>query len=199
MSVMDEAPTVDPGSRSEWRAWLAANYARPTGVWLVQWKRHTGHLTVAYEDAVEEALCFGWIDGRFRPLDADRTVQWFSPRRPKSTWAKTNKERVERLEAAGLMTDAGRAVIEIAKANGSWTSLDHVEAMVMPPDLEAALAEHEGAREHFESRSPSQRQMAFAVVNSVKRADLRAAKIGRVVEVCIARGPLTDAFVARRD
>ena len=190
---------VDAGSRAAWREWLAANHDRETGVWLVQWKRHTGHPTVAYVDAVEEALCFGWIDGRLNPLDADRSLQWFSPRRPKSTWARTNKERVERLEAAGLMTDAGRAVIDVAKANGSWTSLDHVEAMLMPPDLEAALAAHEGAREHFDARSPSQRKMAFAFVNAVKREDLRARNIGRIVDACVARRPLTDAFAPRRD
>src|SRR5512141_603381 len=121
--MIDDAPWVEPARRAEWREWLARSHATSSGIWLVQWKRHTGHPSVAYVNAVEEALCFGWIDGRLQPLDADRAMQWFSPRRPKSTWAKTNKERVERLEAAGLMTDAGRAVIEVAKANGSWASL----------------------------------------------------------------------------
>jgi uncharacterized protein YdeI (YjbR/CyaY-like superfamily) len=199
MGVMEDAPRVDPADRDEWRAWLGENHATVRGVWLVSWKRHTGHPTVAYEDAVEEALCFGWIDGRTSKLDADRSLQWFSPRRPRSTWAKTNKERVARLEAAGLMTNAGRAVIAFAKANGSWNSLDDIDAMIVPADLEAALAAHDGARAHFDSRAPSQRRMALAFVTQVKRADLRAARVERVVDACLARRSLADAFGPNRD
>lgn len=196
---MDEAARVDPAGRAEWRAWLTENHATVNGVWLVSWKRHTGHPTVGYEDAVEEALCFGWIDGRGSKLDADRSLQWFSPRRARSTWAKTNKDRVARLEAAGLMTDAGRAVIAIAKANGSWNSLDDIDAMIVPADLEAALAAHEGAREHFDTRTPSQRRMALAFVTQVKRADLRAARVQRVVDACRARRSLADEIQPNRD
>ena len=196
---MDEAAQVDPVDRAEWRAWLTENHATVSGVWLVLWKRHTGHPTVGYEEAVEEALCFGWIDARTSKLDADRSLQWFSPRRAKGTWAKTNKDRVARLEAAGLMTDAGRAVIAVAKANGSWNSLDDIDAMIVPPDLEAALADHDGARAHFDSRSPSQRRAALAFVTQVKRADLRAARVQRVVDACLARRSLADAYQPNRD
>jgi len=194
---MDTAPFVEPPSRAEWRAWLAANHATAKGAWLVIWKRRTGRPTVAYEEAVEEALCFGWIDGRMNKLDDDRSRQWFAPRRPKSTWARTNKERVERLEAAGLMTDAGRAVIAIAKANGAWNSLDEIDALVLPPDLVAALSAHEGAREHFDSRSESTRRMAIAFVTQVKREDLRAARVEKVVGACVRREPLSHAWQPR--
>ena len=197
MSVMDEAPHVEPASRAEWRAWLAANHATSGGVWLVMWKRHAGHPTVTYEAAVEEALCFGWIDGRMNRLDEDRLREWFSPRRPKGTWARTNKERVERLEAAGLMTDAGRAAIELAKANGAWHALDDIDALVMPPELEAGLAGREGTREYFDSRSESSRRTAIAFVTGVKRADLRTGRVERVVAACVAREPLSRAWQQR--
>jgi uncharacterized protein YdeI (YjbR/CyaY-like superfamily) len=192
--VMDGAPRVEPGSRAEWREWLAANHRASSGAWLVIWKRRSGRQVVSYEEAVEEALCFGWIDGRMNRLDDDRMLQWFAPRRPKSTWARTNKERVERLEAAGLMTDAGRAAIDVAKANGSWNSLDEIEATVIPPDLEAALAAHEGAREHFDSRTPSTRRMALAYVAQVKNPETRARRVGRVAAACVDRKPLSHVW-----
>jgi uncharacterized protein YdeI (YjbR/CyaY-like superfamily) len=195
--VMETAPRVQPSSRAEWREWLAANHASANGAWLVSWKRHTGKPTVGYEESVEEALCFGWIDGRLNKLDEERTMQWFAPRRPKGTWARSNKERVERLEAAGLMTDAGRAAIEIAKANGSWNSLDQIDDLVMPPDLEVALADAEGAREHFDSRSPSSRRTALAFVTQVKNPTLRAGRVQRVVEACVQRESLARAFGPR--
>ena len=113
-AARDEKPTVQPASRAEWRAWLAENYQTSPGVWLVTWKKQAARPTVSYEEAVEEALCFGWIDGVFGRVDEERSKQWFAPRRPKRTWARTNKERVARLEIAGLMTEAGRRAIEIA-------------------------------------------------------------------------------------
>jgi uncharacterized protein YdeI (YjbR/CyaY-like superfamily) len=196
-SVMDGAPRLEPASRAEWREWLAANHRVASGVWLVIWKRRSGRQVVSYEEAVEEALCFGWIDGRMNRLDDDRMVQWFAPRRPKSTWARTNKERVERLEAAGFMTDAGRAVIEAAMANGSWNSLDEIDALVVPSDLEAALAAHEGAREHFDSRTASTRRMALAYVTQAKSPQIRARRIDLVVTACVGRKPLSHAWQPR--
>jgi uncharacterized protein YdeI (YjbR/CyaY-like superfamily) len=195
--VMDEAPRVEASSRAEWRAWLAENHASARGAWLVMWKRHTRKPTITYEEGVEEALCFGWIDGRMNRLDDERTIQWFAPRRPKSTWARTNKERVARLEAAGLMTDAGRAVIAVAQANGSWNSLDQIDELVMPTDLVDALAAQDGARDHFDSRSPSTRKMALAWVSQVKNPSIRAARIEQVVNVCIRREPLSRLWPQR--
>ena len=105
---MDDKPRFQPASRAEWREWLAANHRASSGVWLVTWKRAAGKPTVSYDDAVEEALCFGWVDGVLGRVDDHRSMQWFAPRRPKSTWARSNKERVARLEAAGPH-DGGRA------------------------------------------------------------------------------------------
>ena len=141
---------IQPESRNEWRAWLQNNAAIVE--WGVggMWKAHTGR-RLDYEGLVEEALCFGWIDSRAEKLDADRSMIRFTPRRQGSGWSRTNKERIERLDRAGLMTDAGRAVIAAAKADGSWTLLDDVEALVVPEDLAEALASRPGARDRWEA------------------------------------------------
>ena len=136
VGAFDDAPVVHAESRASWRAWLEANHATAPGVWLVSWRRGRGP-RVEYEDAVEEALCFGWIDSQGGNLDEERSRQYFAPRKPTSGWAATNKARVERLLADGRMAPAGLAAIERAKANGSWTLLDDVEQGVVPEDLAA--------------------------------------------------------------
>jgi uncharacterized protein YdeI (YjbR/CyaY-like superfamily) len=194
---VDDGSPFTPDSRAAWREWLAAHHRDSIGVWLVSWKKRTGKPTVAYEEAVEEALCFGWIDGRLRPLDDDRSMQWFSPRRSKSTWARSNKERVARLEAAGLMAAAGLEAAERARANGSWNSLDEIDALVMPADLAAALDAWPGAREHFDAATASARRMALAWVTQVKRPETRAAHVTRVADVAARGEPISNLW--RRD
>jgi uncharacterized protein YdeI (YjbR/CyaY-like superfamily) len=193
-AAMDSASRVTPDSRAAWREWLAAHHRDSTGVWLVSWKRRTGRPTVTYEEAVEEALCFGWIDGRLRPLDGDRSMQWFSPRRPKSTWARSNKERVARLEAAGLMTAAGLEAVERGRANGSWNSLDEIDALVVPADLAAALEAQPGAREQFDAWTASARRMALAWVTQPKRPETRAAHAERVAAVAARRESISSLW-----
>jgi uncharacterized protein YdeI (YjbR/CyaY-like superfamily) len=195
---MDERPTIHPSGRAEWREWLAANHRTSSGVWLVTWKRATGRPTVAYEDAVEEALCFGWIDGVMNRVDDERLMQWFAPRRPKSTWARSNKDRVARLEAAGLMAEAGREAVKIGRANGSWEALDEIDALVVPDDLAAALAAVAGARERFDASSASVRRAALAWVYQAKRASTRAARVEQVAAVA-ARGEPIASLWQRRD
>jgi uncharacterized protein YdeI (YjbR/CyaY-like superfamily) len=194
---VDDEARVQPESRAAWRDWLARHHGDGAGVWLVIWKKRTGMPTVSYEEAVEEALCFGWIDGRLRPLDDERSMQWFAPRRPKSTWARSNKERVARLEAAGLMTAAGLEAVERARANGSWNSLDEIDALIMPPDLAAALEARPGARERFDAASASVRRMALAWVTQPKRPETRAAHIEQVAAVAGRGEPISNLW--RRD
>ena len=136
----DGKPWVQPSDRASWRAWLIANHATSSGVHLVTWRRAAGQPTVDYGAAVEEALCVGWVDSKAGKLDAERMTLWFTARRPRSGWSRPNKERVERLIAAGQMLPAGLAVIEEAKQRGTWTLLDDVEDLVVPPDLAAAFA-----------------------------------------------------------
>lgn len=150
---MAEAPenATHPLSRAAWRAWLEANHTRPEGVWLISYKQATGKPQVTYDEAVEEALCFGWVDSKGNKLDDERTMLWFAPRKGRSGWSRPNKERVERLLAAGLMAPAGLAKIDTAKADGSWTLLDSVENLELPPDLLTALDGYSDARANFEA------------------------------------------------
>ena len=136
MSAAYEQVQVD--SREQWRAWLTEHAASSPGIWLITWKKGFGpHL--AYDDVVEEALCFGWVDSQPRTVDDQRTSRLLTPRRPGSSWSRVNKQRVQRLTEAGLMTPAGLAAVRAARAGGSWSALDQVEELAVPPDLRAAL------------------------------------------------------------
>ena len=179
---MDEAEQLHFTTAGEWRAWLAVNHGRPTGVWLVSYKQRTGKLAIAYEDAVCEALCFGWIDSTYRSLDEERGALWWSPRRKGSLWAATNKARVERLEAEGRMTDAGRAKIEQARADGSWELLEPVEALVVPDDLAAAFEAYPGAWDRWEEFAPTAKRAYLLWVYTAKRAPTRAKRVAETAE-----------------
>ena len=178
----DGRPMAGPFDRAGWRAWLIANHATSSGVHLVSWRRPTGKTSVSYEDAVEEALCVGWIDSVGGRLDEERALQWFSPRRPRSGWARTNKARVERLIAAGLMLPAGQAAIDEAKANGTWTMLDDVEDLVVPDDLAAAMDAHPPARENWDAFSRSPRRAILEWIVQAKRPETRAKRIAEAAE-----------------
>src|SRR6476469_2355295 len=132
---MPDAPRVYVADRAAWRAWLAEHGTGSTGLWLVYDKGRGRRLS--YDDIVEEALCFGWIDSLPRTLDDTRAMLYVAPRKPRSSWSRVNKERVERLIAAGAMTPAGLAVVEAAKAGGTWNALDRVEDGDEPRDLAA--------------------------------------------------------------
>jgi uncharacterized protein YdeI (YjbR/CyaY-like superfamily) len=167
-------------NRAAWRRWLSTHHLRSPGIWLVFDRKTSRPDRLAYADAVEEALCFGWIDSTTRPLDDARYQQLFTPRKPKSTWSRVNKDRVDRLVARGLMAEAGVAAIERAKANGSWSSLDAVEALVMPDDLLAALASAPGAAEHFAAFSPSARKGYLHWISQAVRTETRAHRVMQV-------------------
>jgi uncharacterized protein YdeI (YjbR/CyaY-like superfamily) len=177
LTTNTEKRAVHPLSRAEWRQWLAEHHTESEGVWLISYKKATGQPRLDYEEAVEEALCFGWIDSKYRALDAERSMQWFAPRRAGSIWARSNKERVERLLQAGLMMPAGLAKIEIAKQDGSWTALEELETLTIPPDLAAALAAHAPAALHFDAFPRSTRLAILAWISSAKRPETRAKRI----------------------
>jgi uncharacterized protein YdeI (YjbR/CyaY-like superfamily) len=168
-------------TQTAWRAWLAANHAAAPGVWLASWKRSTNRPAVPYEDAVMEALCFGWIDSTVNVLDEERGLQLMTPRRPRSSWTRLNRERVAQLEAEGRMTDAGRRVVEVAKQNGWWLLYDTVEDLLEPDDLSTALDEVPQARAHWDAFPPSARKQMLWWVVSAARADTRARRIGTIV------------------
>jgi uncharacterized protein YdeI (YjbR/CyaY-like superfamily) len=172
-----DRPQVHLQRREDWRAWLAEHHAARDGVWLVSWRSATGRPAIGYEAAVEEALCFGWIDSLQRKLDEERTMLMFTPRKAGSRWSRSNKERVARLEAEGRIAPAGAAVITAARADGAWTALDDVENLVVPEDLATAFAGHPGAAGHWEAFSPSVRRGILMWIVDAKRPQTRAARV----------------------
>ena len=182
-SKQSTAPHIEVETRAQWRAWLAANHDTCPGAWLVTFKKDSGRGRVGYDEAVEEALCYGWIDSVSGKVDKLRAKLWFCPRKPKSGWSKLNKNRVERLIADGLMTAAGLAVIDAAKQSGAWSLLDEVEAMVMPADLAAALAANPTAQANFDAFPKSARKGILDQVRAAKRPETRAKRIADIVRL----------------
>ena len=180
---LEDTPLFHAKDRPAWRAWLERNHARLPRVWLVSYRKGTGVGNVTYEEAVEEALAFGWIDSQARTFDARRRGQLFSQRRPGSAWAATNKARVARLLAAGLMTPAGLAKVEAAKRDGSWTVLDGVEALEVPGDLARALAGNAAARRHFDAFPPSSRKIILFWIASAKKPETRSARVAETARL----------------
>jgi len=174
---------LHPKTRAAWRRWLAANHDTAPGVWLVSYRRSTGKPAVPYEDIVEEALCFGWIDSRVVTLDEERSATMMTPRKPRSGWAASNKQRVARLIRDGLMTPAGLAKVEAARRDGSWSSLDRSESLTVPDDLAAAFRPRPKARAFFDAFSPASRKAIIWWVESAKRPETRARRIAETVRL----------------
>jgi uncharacterized protein YdeI (YjbR/CyaY-like superfamily) len=177
----DELPSVYAQDRTAWRTWLEENYAASSGVWLIYYKKASDKPSVSYDEAVEEALCFGWIDSRVNPLDEERYMQVFSPRRPKSSWSKVNKQRVETLIEQGLMTAAGLEKIDAAKRDGSWIVLDAIEDLQFPADLLQALRANTTAYDNFMAFSNSSKKNILRWIESAKRPATRLKRIEQTV------------------
>jgi len=179
-----------PKTRHAWRKWLEKNHAVAPGIWLIYYKKDTGKRRLSYAEAVEEALCFGWIDSLPRKLDEERTMLKFTPRKPKSVWSELNKKRIEQLIYAGLMTKAGLLRIELAKKNGSWDTLtnsdQHANKNTLPPDLEKALKKNKKALENFNAFSHSYRKRFFYWIDSAKRDETRKARIEQTILMAAA-------------
>ncbi|GAA1927182.1 YdeI/OmpD-associated family protein [Nocardioides marmoribigeumensis] len=185
---MDEAERLEPATVDEWSAWLAEHHASTPGVWLVS-ARRAADRAFGYEEAVVEALRWGWVDSTQRGVDERRSMLWFSPRRPGSVWTRNNKQRVARLEAEGRMEPAGRAQVEAARASGTWTLMDDVEDLVVPADLAEAFESRPGSREHFDAFSPSVRRQVLAWIVLAKKAETRAARVAATAEQAAAGKP----------
>lgn len=181
--VPEIGETLQPRSRAAWRAWLARNHAGKTEIWLILYKKHARRAGLTYEQAVEEALCFGWIDGVLKRLDDEKHVLRFSPRRPNSVWSDPNKRRVRRLTQAGRMTEAGLRAVRVGKRRGTWQAGSgpavHDPA---PPELQAALSRHRAAREQFERLTAAQRRQYVAWILLAKRPETRARRVRAAVE-----------------
>lgn len=177
----DQLGIVYASDRKGWRQWLEQNHQTAIGIWLVYYKVKSGKPSVQYSEAVKEALCFGWIDSKVQSLDAERYRQIFTPRKPQSVWSKLNKQYVEELLAEGTMTEAGLEKIELAKQDGSWTRLDAVEALIIPADLDQALALNPLAKNNFAAFSKTRKKTILQWLQSAKRPTTRLSRIGKIV------------------
>ncbi|PRX45014.1 uncharacterized protein YdeI (YjbR/CyaY-like superfamily) [Prauserella shujinwangii] len=186
-------------SVAEWRAWLARHSATEREVWLVLRHQNSGTPGLRYPEAIEHALCFGWIDGLHRRRDATSSQLRFSPRTPRSSWSRVNRERAVRMAELGLMTEAGQAVVELAKANGTWEVVPGAEAGAVPADLGALLDRDAAARRHFDAFPPSSRRLILEWIAAAKRPETRQRRIARTAELAARNVRANHPGVRMRD
>ena len=179
-------PIFHAESRDAWRSWLLAHHDVERGVWLCSWRSESAGPRCPYPEAVEEALCFGWIDSTATKLDDERGLQLMTPRKAKSSWTRLNRQRVADMEAAGLMTDAGRRAVEVAQQNGYWTIFDPVEDLIEPDVLAAALDATPAARAHWDAFPPSAKKQMLWWVVSAARDDTKAQRVATIVDKATA-------------
>ncbi|MFN5169954.1 MAG: YdeI/OmpD-associated family protein [Cyclobacteriaceae bacterium] len=174
---------VEPRKRAEWRQWLLRHYKQTESIWLVLHKKGSEGSTLTLSEAVEEALCFGWIDSVSNKLDEHRYKILVSPRKPKSNWSKINKTRAQNMIRAGLMHPSGQAMITLAKKTGTWTALNKIDKMIVPPDLAAALAKNKKAKAFFEAFPPSTRKGILEWIQNAKTSATRSRRIAETVSL----------------
>lgn len=176
-------PSFQPETRAEWRKWLTTNHATSKGIHLILTKKGADIPGVMYDEAVEEALCFGWIDSSPAKLDGQRYKLYVSPRKPRSVWSRLNKQRIRKLVKEGKMTPAGLTKIEAAKKNGSWNQLDAIDRLVMPSDLLEQLSANPEAKRNFEAFSPSSKKIILFWIASARRDETRRKRIEETVRL----------------
>ncbi len=176
----EDLETFCPKSRKEWRKWLEKNHQSAQSIWLVYYKSSTKIPSLSWSDAVDEALCFGWIDSTKKTIDHERYMQYFSKRKPVSNWSRINKAKVAQLIQNNLMTQAGLDSIETAKQNGSWKLLDEIEALIIPEELKVGLANYQGATDYFNGLSNSDKKILLHWVISAKRTETKQKRISEI-------------------
>ena len=189
---MADPDLIAPEDRAAWRAWLERHHDRPVGVWLLIRKKGSAAPGPSYEEAVEEALCFGWIDATTNRHDDDHFRLWFAPRKPRSGWSDSNKRRIDRLIADGRMTEVGLVKIDAAKADGSWTALDALEDLTVPDDLAEALEAAAPARAHFDAFPPGTRKQILFWIRDAKRPATRAKRVAETARLAVENIRVTE-------
>ena len=169
--------------RQAWRDWLQGHHNKEKNAWLIIYHKKSKTPSVAYDEAVEEALCFGWIDSKPNKRDHESYLLFFAKRNPKSNWSRLNRERAERMLEQGRMTQAGLEMIETAKQNGSWTALEAVQDSVIPPDLDQAFQGNETAWKNFSAFPPSSKRIILEWILNAKRPQTRQKRIDETVEL----------------
>lgn len=175
--------TFHAKTRNDWRKWLLKNHKKEKSIWLIIYKKESKIKSVYYPEAVEEALCFGWIDSKPNKRDNESFYQFFSKRNPKSNWSAVNKKKVEKLINAGLMTEVGLEMIELAKKTGTWTALDNVENLTIPEDLIKALKKEKSAFENFEAFPRSVKRGILEWIQNAKKAETREKRINETASL----------------
>lgn len=178
-----EIETFCPKSRTDWRQWLEDNHQSKQSVWLVYFKISTKVDSLSWSEAVDEALCFGWIDSTKKTIDHERYMQYFSKRKPSSTWSAINRDKVANLIQNKLMTKAGYDRITTAKQNGTWLLMEDIEKMIIPEDLKSALEKYNSAIEFFRSQPKSIKMQMMHWVVTAKRAETREKRIKEIAEL----------------
>ena len=181
--MVDDLPKREFRSRSELRAWLQQNGRSEGSFWLVTYKKHIPEYYLRYGEVVEELLCFGWVDGRTRRVDEDRTSLLVAPRKSGSTWSASNKARVARLAENGLMTPAGQARVDEARKDGSWAFLDDIDQLIIPNDLDDALRKNAKARKNFDGFNDSAKKVILLWIKTAKQDATRAKRIRETVRL----------------
>lgn len=189
----EDLTTFCPASPAEWRNWLEKNHESEQSIWLVVYKASTNIPSLTWSEAVDAALCYGWIDSTKKTIDKERYMQYYSKRKPSSTWSKINKDKVAKLIQGNLMAKAGLDCVETAKKNGNWALMDDVEKLIVPEDLRLALKEQSGGTEFYESQSKSTKRSLLYWVVIAKRADTKKKRITEIAQ-CAAKGILPDHF-----
>jgi uncharacterized protein YdeI (YjbR/CyaY-like superfamily) len=175
--------TFQAKSRAVWRRWLEKNHSKEKSVWLIIHHKSNQASSVYYDEAVEEALCFGWIDSKPNKRDDESYYLFFSQRKPKSNWSKINKERVEKLTKLGLIKPAGQAMIDLAKKSGTWSALTQVDNIVVPPDLQKHFNKNKTAFKNFQAFPPSSKKIILEWIMNAKRPETRLQRIMQSVEL----------------
>lgn len=173
-------------NREEWRKWLENNSGTAREIWLIYYKKHTKKPTISYDDAVEEALCFGWIDSTVRRIDEERYMQWYLPRKKSSQWSLLNKQRAEKMISEGKMTEKGMLLIEEAKKNGSWQKAYTTQGIMnQPADLVVALSKNTIALRNFKNFSQGLKNRYILYINDAKKPETRVRRINKIVELSL--------------
>lgn len=181
--VENNRHTFYASNRKAWRTWLEKNHLSEKSIWLIIYRKESGVPSVYYPEAVEEALCFGWIDSKPNKRDHESYYQFFSVRNPKSNWSKVNKDKVSKLIEQGLMTAAGQKLIDRAKQSGTWTALDKVDQLILPVDLEAVLKKNPEARVNFSAFSRSSKRGILEWILNAKKTETRQKRIDETVRL----------------
>lgn len=183
MAAPDATTCFYAKDRKAWCKWLQQNGEKKNFVWLILYRKSSKTPSVYYGEAVEEALCFGWIDSKPNKRDAESYYLFFARRKPKSVWSKINKERAKRLAAQGLMTEKGQAMIDTAKQNGSWDALNSVDALEHPAELKKAFAKNKIARKYFEAFPPSAKKGILQWINGAKTEATKNKRIAETISL----------------